>query len=248
LTATPAGTIGDPLDGPGQIVTLDATDSTIDVCNNGIPQYQFWIDTNENGIVGDSVVPADTLQRDWTDNPVFIDAPLVTTTYGVVVRCSTAPACDNGPGQDNPQNAIHKQVHVACPNNGNAKFAFPQTIRVDKVGLQLCSNNPAISCTSAVNCGGNPCVGAEPDNAVTVSWPNPAGHDIVRGSLNAVRTAAGNFTGTDACQVNNGAGNAAADGTAPAAGTVLYYLVRAIPPAAVQHCNQTERRSGWVAG
>jgi len=217
LTATPAGTIGDPLDGPGQIVTLDATDSTIDVCNNGIPQYQFWIDTNENGIVGDSAVPADTLQRDWTDNPVFIDAPLVTTTYGVVVRCSTAPACDNGPGQDNPQNAIHKQVHVACPNNGNAKFAFPQTIRVDKAGL----------------------LGAEPDNAVTVSWPNPAGHDIVRGSLNAVRTAAGNFTGTDACQVNNGAGNAAADGTAPAAGTVLYYLVRAIPPAAVQHCNQT---------
>ena len=54
LTATPASTIGDPLDGPGQIVTLDATDSTIDVCNNGIPQYQFWIDTNGNGIVGDS--------------------------------------------------------------------------------------------------------------------------------------------------------------------------------------------------
>ena len=166
---------------------------------------------------------------------MFIDAPLVTTDLrcrGAVLhgadlrqRCRTRQ----------PANAIHKQVHVNCPNNGNAKFAFPQTIRVDKgvLSLQFCSNNPAIACTSPANCGGAPCsIGAEPDNAVTVSWPNPAGHDIVRGSLNAVRTAAGNYTGTDACQVNNGAGNAAADATAPAAGTVLYYLVRAIPPAA----------------
>jgi hypothetical protein len=49
-------------------------------------QYQFWIDGNLNGIVGDA---GDKLLRDWTDGSTFVDAPLVATRYGVRVRCST---------------------------------------------------------------------------------------------------------------------------------------------------------------
>ena len=121
LTATPTP----PLAGPGQLITLNAQNSTIDQCNNGIAQYQFWIDTNGNNTIGDA---GDTLLRDWTDNSQFIDTPNVTTGYGVLVRCSTATSCD-------PTNSVKLTVGVNCPTAGNAKGPFDQAIKVDKVAL-----------------------------------------------------------------------------------------------------------------
>jgi hypothetical protein len=112
-----------PLAGPGQIVTLQASGSTLNACNDGIVQYQFWIDGNLNGIVGDA---GDKLLRDWTDGSTFLDAPQVTTRYGVRVRCSTATSCSGGGVRD---------VVVNCPSTGNAKAAFNQTIRVDDAGV-----------------------------------------------------------------------------------------------------------------
>jgi hypothetical protein len=112
-----------PLAGPGQLLTLDASASSLNACNDGALQYQFWIDGNLNGIVGDA---GDTLLRDWTDGSTFLDAPQVTTRYGVRVRCSTATSCSGGGVLD---------VVVNCPSTGNAKAAFNQTIRVDDAGV-----------------------------------------------------------------------------------------------------------------
>jgi hypothetical protein len=208
LTATPTP----PLAGPGQIVTLNAKDSTIDLCSSGIAQYQFWIDSNANSIIGDA---GDTLLRDWTDNSQFIDAPLVTTDYGVKVRCSTATSCDSGPG-DNPSNAKKLTVLVNCPSSGNAKGPFDQKIRVDKLSLLT----------------------AEPDSNTTVNWTANRSYDLIRGDLIALRASNGNYTGpVSACVANNANGNSVAEATSPGAvGTGLFYLIR---PLTVQFCNQT---------
>jgi hypothetical protein len=119
LTASPPP----PLSGPGQIVTLHAEESTLSACNSGTVQYQFWIDGNLDGIVGNA---GDTLLRDWTDAPTFLDAPQQSTRYGVRVRCSSATSCSGGTVLD---------VVVNCPSTGNAKAAFNQTIRVDDAGV-----------------------------------------------------------------------------------------------------------------
>jgi hypothetical protein len=119
MTATPP-----TLTAPGQIVTLDAKNSSVTSCLNGVIQYQFWIDANGNGIVGDA---GDTMLRDWTDNSTLIDAPAVagTTRYGVKIRCSTSATCA---GTD----AAIVPVPVTCPTTSNLSVA---SIRVDKPGL-----------------------------------------------------------------------------------------------------------------
>ena len=119
MTATPSA-----LTAPGQLVTLDARNSTVTSCLNGIIQYQFWIDTQGNGIVGDA---GDTMLRDWTDNSSIIDAPsgAGTTRYGVKIRCSTSATCTG-------TNATIVPVLVSCPTTSNLSLA---SIRVDKPGL-----------------------------------------------------------------------------------------------------------------
>jgi hypothetical protein len=110
---------------PGQIVTLSAKTSTIDVCKNGVAQFQFWNNTDGNGTVGDV---GDTLLRDWTDNSTFVDAPLLPTTYGVKVRCSTDPTCDAA------TNGVLLAVPVTCPSTG--------LLKVSKPGVGAAGNEP----------------------------------------------------------------------------------------------------------
>jgi hypothetical protein len=117
LAATPSS-----LSGPGQIVTLDAKGSTVDRCINGIVQFQFWTDTNGNGVIGDA---GDVLLRDWTDNSSFIDAPQSTVQYGVKARCSTDVACDSA------SNSFALSVPVTCPSTGTVRAEFAQIIKVD---------------------------------------------------------------------------------------------------------------------
>jgi hypothetical protein len=117
---------------PGQIVTLTAKASTADRCINGILQYQFWNDVNQDGVVG---VAPDTLLRDWTDNANFVAAPLVTTQYGVKVRCSTELSCTGAVAA----NTMVLKINVACPGG-----PFPETVRVNRAGTmasQLISLN-----------------------------------------------------------------------------------------------------------
>jgi hypothetical protein len=204
LAATPATTAG-----PGQLTTLEAKTSTIDICLNGLPQYQFWLDGNNNSIVGDA---GDTLLRDYTDNSTFIDAPQNNTRYGVRVRCSSAPSCDSVDGS----NAITALVTVPCPSTGNAKAVFGQSVGVNKASL----------------------AGAEPDATTTVSWSASTLVDAIRGNLITLRSSVGNFTGTVlACLGNNVSGTSVpSDAVDPGAGGGFYYLVR---PGVSAFCNAT---------
>jgi hypothetical protein len=61
-----------------------------------------------NSTVG---VAPDVMLRDWTDNANFVAAPLVTTNYGVKVRCSTELSCTGAVAA----NQANKNVRVCCP-------------------------------------------------------------------------------------------------------------------------------------
>ncbi len=128
LTATPTS-----LSGPGQVVTLDAKTSSVTSCLNGIIQYQFWIDSNNDSVIGNA---GDTLLRDFTDNPGYVDAPTASTPYGVIVRCSTNPSC---PSAVNANNA-RVVVNVTCPSTATLSM---DTVRVNKSG-----GNPVLSWAS----------------------------------------------------------------------------------------------------
>ena len=192
-TAALAATPSPPIAGPGQIVTLQANASSLNACNGGTVQYQFWIDGNLNGIVGDA---GDGLLRDWTDGSTFIDAPLVTTRYGVRVRCSTATACQSGAVLD---------VAVTCPSTGNAKAPFGQSIHVDKPTLL----------------GAEPDVSATVNWAVTATVDLVRGNLVALRASGGNYTGT-----VSTCAGNNVSANAIADGTSPGAGGSLYYLVR----------------------
>ncbi len=112
LTADPSS-----LAAPGQVTELDASGSTADRCVDGTLQYRFWADDGD-GVPGTA---GDTLLRDWTDNPFFVDAPLQTTKYLAEVRCSTAASCvDSSPVLT---------VNVTCPSNGTVPAPdFTQTV------------------------------------------------------------------------------------------------------------------------
>lgn len=98
------------------------------------------------------------------------------------------------------------------------------------------------SCTTADTCGSGVCLGGPPPavpngipaigltSKVQLSWPSLAGasgYDVVRGSLNTLRTSAGNFAAaTTACLADNQSPPSLGDATSPALGTGYFYLVR----------------------
>ena len=101
VTASVAADPSGGLASPGQTIELDASGSTADRCLNGVLQYRF---SDQGG-----------LRRDWTDNPVFIDAPQAPSTYTVDVRCSELTSC-NG--------TVNQVVAVACPSSGSLSFGI----------------------------------------------------------------------------------------------------------------------------
>jgi hypothetical protein len=105
LRADPTGTAA-----PAVVTELSAQGSSADRCIDGTLEYQFWIDANEDGVLQE---PDDLLLRDWTDNPLRVEAPRETTVYGVRVRCSSGAAC---------QGTAFETVVVQCPSTGNARF------------------------------------------------------------------------------------------------------------------------------
>ena len=98
LVASPA-----TLAAPGRVVELDAVGSIADRCLDGLLQYRYWIDGDGNGVSGDNT---DTLLRDFTADPTFVDAPARTTDYIVEVRCSADPTCVT---------ELARRVPVDCP-------------------------------------------------------------------------------------------------------------------------------------
>jgi hypothetical protein len=97
---------------PGHVTELSAQDSFADQCTGGVLQYQFWIDADSNDILADA---GDILLRDWTDNSVFRTAVGLTTDFGVIVRCSSAP--------DTCSDAASVEVAVFCPSAEGFKAA-----------------------------------------------------------------------------------------------------------------------------
>jgi len=120
-----AGVVADPpsTGAPGATVELDASSSTADRCVDGTLQYKFYVDADNSGTIDG----ADTLLRDWTDNPLYLDAPTGTKTYAVEARCSSDTAC--GTGTDN--HFAFVTVSVSCPSTGNLKTSFSQAIGAD---------------------------------------------------------------------------------------------------------------------
>ncbi len=108
---------------PGQPITLSASGSSADSCLNGALQFLFFQDNLPAGFG-----PEDTVLRDWTDNPGLLDAPLVDTTYGVAVRCSSLTTC---------QSSATTFVDVACPSTGTQVSYFNGTINVKKTAPEV---------------------------------------------------------------------------------------------------------------
>ena len=79
---------------------------------DGTLQFQFWNNLGSNPNVL-SLADGDVLLKDWSDNPVFIDSPLVDTTYGVNIRCSSDPTCTT----QTDAAVVSQLVTVACPDN-----------------------------------------------------------------------------------------------------------------------------------
>jgi hypothetical protein len=124
VEATPVADATTPLPAPGLALELDAGGSHPDPkCVDGILQYRFWIDGSGNGLGGDA---ADTLLRDFSDDPILPQAPGAgTTTYVVEVRCSSAPGCVD---------SVARDVVVDCPTSGargGASTIFQTIVAVD---------------------------------------------------------------------------------------------------------------------
>ncbi|MDQ7007713.1 MAG: hypothetical protein Q9Q40_10800 [Acidobacteriota bacterium] len=65
----------------GHAVFLDASKSATDTCFGGAIEYRF-----ETG---------GTVVRDWLTDPTVLVNPVYTTTYDVLVRCSSTPSCQD---------------------------------------------------------------------------------------------------------------------------------------------------------
>jgi hypothetical protein len=92
------GTNDELLVGPGQPIEIDASSST-GTCLSGVLQFRYLAD-------GDEV-------RAWSDDPVYLSAPVSDTDYTVQVRCSEDTAC---------QVSELVAIAVACPETGNEHF------------------------------------------------------------------------------------------------------------------------------
>ncbi|MCP3978372.1 MAG: hypothetical protein GY716_03430 [bacterium] len=100
LALDPAATLG----APGRPVELDASASFAadGRCLDGTLQYRFSSDL-------------DGLLRDYTDDALLIDAPLLATTYTVDVRCSSDATCN---GSDS------RLLAIACPTGPGLAISF----------------------------------------------------------------------------------------------------------------------------
>ena len=109
VTAALVADPSDPLAAPGQLVELNAFASS-GSCLGGVLQYRFWIDSlADGGTLGDD--PGDELVRNWSENPLLLQALSDDTRYGVDVRCSSLTTCSG---------TAYRNVEVDCPSSAVA--------------------------------------------------------------------------------------------------------------------------------
>jgi len=100
------GALAETLVAPGQPIEIDASASS-GTCLSGALQFRF-------SISGGAVL------RDWSENPIYVDAPLGDVDYQVEMRCSSATACATSAIVD---------VNVNCPSSGLLGGTFGQTLQ-----------------------------------------------------------------------------------------------------------------------
>jgi len=99
------GAVAEALNAPGQPIELDASASS-GTCVDGALQYRFSRDG--------------TVLREFSEDPVLIDATAAAAQYVVAVRCSTDTACGDEATID---------VSVVCPTGATPLLGlFPETI------------------------------------------------------------------------------------------------------------------------
>jgi hypothetical protein len=111
---------------PGQFVEIDARDSTFTTCADGTLQFRY-------SAAGSGVL------RDWSEDPVYVTAPLSPSTILIEARCTggvnpngslVLPACGTSKSL---------QINVPCPvptGKGHGSFAsiWPNTDRLLAAG------------------------------------------------------------------------------------------------------------------
>jgi len=81
-------------------------------------QYRFWIDEDDAG-TGTFETGVDTLVRNWSENPILLQAPGDNTNYAADARCSALVTCVG---------TAHNTVAVNCPSTSTV---FVGTLTTD---------------------------------------------------------------------------------------------------------------------
>ncbi len=136
------------LDAPGQAIEINALGPTqpsvSDACHNGALQFRFTAGA--------------TVLREWTENPVLIDAPSGATTYSVQVRCSTFTTCTD---------TETVATTIACPKSAAGRFPVVE---------MTSASPPTFIWSPAVPCG---------TRAGQLDFPEK--FEVWRGPLNVLR-------------------------------------------------------------
>ncbi len=158
---------------PGQVVLIQAAQSSVDFCLSGVLEFQYWIDVDRSGT---SNPEADVLLRDWTQNDEFLDTPQGSVDYVVAVRCSSDPTCFDD---------VSVSVQVACPTGPAG------------LGLGGSESNPFLNRSAT---GQRDVVFAD---RTELRWPTAATADVVQGDLNALRGSGSFVGSAPTCLVDN---------------------------------------------
>jgi hypothetical protein len=190
ITISPTGDIG-----PGQVVEINASGSSADQCTDGTLHYRFFRDINMSG----DFDSADILLRDFTDNPIVVDAPMVSTDYGVEVICTSDPSCPTS-----MESTSVNAVGVACPQNAilSGHSPFTGTLEASKP-----SNDPT---------------------GLRLDWPVSV-VDMVRGTLSTLRSSGSYATAIDECtheDTAQGARHSLTFSGIPAVGDAFFFVLR----------------------
>jgi hypothetical protein len=151
ITTTPdvtPGALVENLSSPGSTIEIDASSSS-GLCLNGALQFKFSIN-------GGAVL------HDWTENPIYLDAPAADRDYKVEIRCTSDHACTKSSIVD---------VNVLCPSTNTLGGSW------DPAG----GNNDTVKAKCATGTG-TPCATS---NKTQFVWVSNLNYDVWRGTIKA---------------------------------------------------------------
>ena len=158
------------------MIAIDAGDSEVPRCIDGVAQYLFAVDVDGDGLFRRGL---DAVVRDWTDDASSLVTPQGDTDYLVGVRCGSEPTCDD---------YTSIPIEVGCPTgpSGLGTGSSSGTSFLGRTPLSLRSLRFV--------------------DKISFLWASSATVDVVRGDLGLLRgnfgfAGSGSIT---ACLVENG--------------------------------------------